>query len=262
MSNLNFGSYVGGKGTLVDRSGLALVPTPDPEGRWMPIPHFALVEQLDKSLATRNMKIASETYKLDKNGTRMFAMIQVTNCVPTEDFGFAIGLRNAHDKMLRAGLAVGMGVFVCSNLSFNGEIVIGRKHTKQIMNDLPGLMDGAIERLGLKWSVQGETVKAYKETGISKQQGHDLLIECARQEVFPRTKLMDVIEEWESPRHPEFKDRNLWALFNAVTENLKPREKSTGSTLWILPERTRKLHQLFDPVAGIMDVSVETVESE
>lgn len=249
--NINFKPYVGGKGTTVDRTGLALVPTPEPVGRWFPVPHMSLVQSLETALAPHNMKVVNETFKLDKDGQRMFGMLQVANCKQDGDFAFVVGLRNAHDKMIRAGLAVGLGVGVCSNLQFRGEIVIGRKHTTEILVDLPSLMSGAITKLAEKWDTQGKIVEAYKNTDLGTLQAQDLLVSCAKQEVFPRTQLLDIIEEWEAPRHPEFKDRNLWSLMNCVTENLKPRENSTGSTLWTLPQRTEMLHNILDPVAGV-----------
>jgi hypothetical protein len=112
-------------------------------------------------------------------------------------------------------------------------------------------MSGAITKLAEKWDTQGKIVDAYKNTDVGNLQARNLLIECAKKEVFPRTQLLDVIDEWETPRHPEFNDRNLWSLMNAVTEHLKPRENSTGSTLWVLPQRTERLHSILDPVAGV-----------
>jgi hypothetical protein len=226
-------------------------PTPEPVGRWHPVPHITLVNELETALKPYNMSIVNETFKLDKGGQRMFAMMQVANCKEDGDFAFAVGLRNAHDKAIKAGLAVGMGVGVCSNLSFRGEIVIGTMHTTEIMSRLPLLMAGAITKLSQKWDRQGQIVTAYKAMEVSMTQGRDLLIDCAKAEVFPRTQLMDVIDEWDAPRHPEFQARNLWSLFNCVTEHLKPRESSIGSTLWLLPSRTEKLHSILDPVAGV-----------
>lgn len=251
MNKLDFNLYVGGKGVTVDRAGLAAVHTPAPEGIWHPVPHLTMVEQLETALVPYNIKIVNETFKLDKGGKRMFGMLQVANCKPDNDFSFAVGLRNGHDKCIRAGLAVGMGVGVCSNLSFRGEIVIGRKHTTEILVDLPDLMTGAIAKLADKWNTQEAIVAKYKETGITITEGNDLLVKCARAEVFPRSQFMDVADEWATPRHPEFNDRNLWSLFNCVTEHLKPRQESTGGTLWILPERTERLHSILDPVAHV-----------
>ncbi len=227
------------------------VPTPAGVGRWSPLSHITLVNELEHAITPYNMRIVNETFKLDADGHRMFGMLQIANCKPDTDVAYAVGLRNAHDKKISAGLVVGMGVAVCSNLSFKGEIKIGRKHTLEIHNDLPILMKGAIAELSKKWDIQDQTVSRYKQVDISVSQGHDILINCAKQDVFPKSRLMDVIEEFESPRHPEFKDRNLWSLFNSVTELLKPRQESTGGTLWLLPNRTEALHHICDNVAGL-----------
>ena len=133
----------------------------------------------------------------------------------------------------------------------------GRKHTTAILEDLPMLMTGAITKLAQRWNEQDKIVEAYKNTEVGKLQARDLLIQMAQRNVFPRTQFMDVMEEWEAPRHPEFKGRNLWNLFSSVTENLKPRENSSGSTLWLLQGRTERLHSILDPVAGIQSEAPE-----
>jgi hypothetical protein len=251
MNTLNFKTYVGGKGISVDRSGLADVATPEPDGRWHPIPHSLLVDQVDNALQSLNMRIVHDTYKLDNNGARMFGMLQIANCKDDGDFSFVAGVRNAHDKALRAGLAVGLGVTVCSNLQFRGEIVIGTKHTTNILERLPLLVNEAIGQLASKWDAEGERVNTYKGYEVTTTQGHELLIKAARAEVFPRTQFMDVVDEWEHPRHPEFQAPTMWSLFNAVTEHLKPRENSSGSTLWQLPNRTERLHAICDATCGL-----------
>lgn len=251
MNNLNFSLYVGGKGVTTDRAGLSRIPTPDPEGRWHPVAHSILVDEIDTSLKSLDMRIVNDTYKLDKDGSRMFGLLQIANCKSDSDFSFVAGVRNGHDRMVRAGLSVGLGVFVCSNLQFRGEIVIGTKHTTNIMERLPLLVKGAIGQLATKWDDEGKRVKVYKERELTLNEGRELLINAARSNVFPRTQLLDIVDEWETPRHSEFKDRNVWSVFNAVTEHLKPRENSIGSTLWILPQRTERLHAICDSKCGL-----------
>lgn len=251
MNTLQFDLYVGGKGVSTDRSGLAGITTPDPVGRWHPIPHSLLVDEVDTALQSLNMRIVHDTYKLDNDGARMFGMLQIANCKDDGDFSFVAGIRNSHDKACRAGLAVGLGVFICSNLQFRGEIVIGTKHTTNILERLPQLVQGAIGQLGSKWDKEGVRVEQYKNHGISLREGNDLLIKAARAEVFPRTQFMDIADEWETPRHPEFKERNVWSLFNSVTEHLKPRANSNGSTLWQLPARTERWHAICDSECGL-----------
>lgn len=251
MNKLNFNLYVGGKGAVSDRAGLANVATPPASGRWQPLAHSTLVDEVDKALQGLNMRIVNDTYKLDKGGSRMFGMLQIANCKDDGDFSFVAGIRNSHDKAIKAGLAVGLGVMVCSNLQFRGEIAIGTKHTLNIMDRLPLLVQGAIGALSTKWDEEGKRVQSYKDVGVSLSEGRDLLIQAAKSDVFPRTQFMDINDEWETPRHSEFKDRNVWSLFNAVTEHLKPRENSLGTTTWLLPMRTERLHAICDARCGL-----------
>ena len=249
--SLNFNLYVGGKGVSVDRTGLGNVETPVASGRWQPISHSSLIDEIDSSLKSLNMRIVHDVYKLDNDGSRMFGLLQIANCKSDNDFSFVAGVRNAHDKTIKAGLSVGLGVMVCSNLQFRGEIVIGTKHTINIMERLPLLVNKAIGELSTKWDDEGKRVQNYKDHGLTVSEGNDLLINAARSQVFPRTQLLDIMDEWQTPRHPEFKDRNVWSVFNAVTEHLKPRAQSTGSNLWALPERTERLHAICDSKCGL-----------
>ena len=251
MNKLNFNLYVGGKGTTTDRAGLDKIHTPDPVGRWMPIPHSTMINHADTALQALNMKIVHDVYKIDKDGKRMFGMVQVQNCKADGDFSFVVGIRNSHDKALRAGFAVGLGVTVCSNLQFRGEIVVGSKHTLNILERLPLLITGAVGQLATKWDEESKRVQVYKDREITNSQGHELLIQAARNEVFPRSQFMDIADEWKSPRHPEFQGRTVWSLFNSVTEYLKPRENSGGSTTWLLPARTERLHAICDSECGL-----------
>jgi hypothetical protein len=59
-----------------------------------------------------------------------------------------VGLRNSHDRGYPAGLVAGTGVFICENLSFCGEVEIGRKHTRFAVRDLNHLTARAVGQLG------------------------------------------------------------------------------------------------------------------
>jgi hypothetical protein len=82
-------------------------------------------------------------------------------------------------------------------------------------------------------------------------------------EVFPWQKFEDIRKEFLAPRHAQFGKNNLWALFNAVTEYLKPRKESKASGLWSMPSRTGRLHKVCDDFAGlIIDTSAEVTPEQ
>lgn len=239
-------------GSAVTREALSKIETPAPEGRWFPISHTTLLDTVESELGKLNMRIVNESYALANEGKRMFGLLQIANGVEgSNEYAWVAGLRNSMDKTFPAGLAVGATCFVCDNLSFSSEIVFGRRHTTNILRDLPMLVARAAGELAAKWDTQDKRIEAYKNTGLGNKDAAWILLNSLRQNVFPKTKIDDILSEWLEPRHPEFKDRNVWSLFNSITEWLKPRESSKGNSLWDLPARTTRLHAICDSACGV-----------
>jgi hypothetical protein len=217
------------------------------------------VNEVERALTASNMRIVNESFGVTEDNARMFGLLQVANCQETKDYAYVIGLRGAIDKSLSRGLAVGSSVFVCDNMAFSSEIVMHRKQTKNILEDLPLMVDTAIGQLSAKWNDQGRRIDTYKQTAIGNKDAAYLLMEMAG-DVFPAQKLPDIYAEFKSPRHAEFGKENLWAMFNAVTEFLKPKTDSKASGLWTMPARTGRLHKMCDDFAGLMiDVTATEV---
>jgi hypothetical protein len=234
----------------IDRASLALIACPAPTETWHPIPHIELVNQVERSLSKSGMVIVNESYGVTEDNARMFGLLQVANSVNSEDYAYVVGLRGSLDKSLSRGLAVGSSVFVCDNLAFSSEIVFHRKSTKNIMEDLPLMVDTAIGQLHSRWNDQNVRIQAYKAKELGLAQADHLLAEMAG-DVFPWQRFADIRTEFVNPRHPEFQKNSLWALFNAVTEYLKPRADSKASGLWTMPSRTGRLHKICDDYAGV-----------
>jgi hypothetical protein len=236
----------------VDRQTLSNIPCPPHTETWHPIPHIELVNQVERSLATSGMAIINEAFGVTEDNARMFGLLQIGLAGASEgDYGYVVGLRGAIDKSLSRGLAVGSQVFVCDNLAFSSEIVMHRKQTKNIMEDLPLMVDTAIGQLSSRWNNQALRIETYKTKEIGLRDADHLLAEIAG-EVFPWQKFEDIRKEFVNPRHEQFGKNNLWALFNSVTEYLKPRKESKASGLWSLPSRTGRLHKICDDYAGLL----------
>lgn len=238
----------------VNRNQLAQVATPVGTDTHKPIGHLELITTVESQLAlTGNMSIVNETFGLTADGMNMFGLLQVANCVDTgDDYTYVLGVRNSNDKKFPAGVAVGSGVFVCDNLAFSSEIVLARKHTKNITDDLPALVATTIGKLSEHWLDQNKRIEAYKATPLTDDDALLLLIKAYRQDVFNWNRGNDILAEWDKPSHPEFGDRTLWSFFNAVTECLKPRKESKATSLWSLPSRTGRLHLICDSKAGLV----------
>ena len=243
---------IGGGDPLVDRDQVARVKTPEPQGSWFPIGHGQLLAQVEGTLKRSGLEVVNEAHVLAHEGDRYFGLLQVMDRkLEGGDYSLVIGLRNSHDKSIVAGLAVGAGVHVCSNLSFSSEVKIERKHTRYCGRDLPTLVESAVGRLGDLRHAQDDRILAYKKQGMTDERAHDIVIQAYDARIVPVTRLPALLKEWREPQHPEFKEKNAWRLFNAFTETLKE------SSLFGRPVATQALHGIMDTACGLSPVGTE-----
>lgn len=227
-------------GVVISFNDLAYLPTPPPTATYFPVDHHDYVSEIHRVLSEYNIEVLNETLAVSKQGVRLFGIMELEG--PDPDWTTILGLRNSHDGQFHASISVGAKVFVCSNLSFTGDIVMKRKHTKNIYADLPTMMRNLISTANERRADQAVQINHYKDSEITIDEGHHLLTVACQQKVFPQNRFLDVVQEFEKPRHPEFLEhgRTAWTLFNAATEVLKE------TSVALLPERTSRLHALLD----------------
>jgi len=228
----------------VPRAALAEVKTPERTPTWVPIPHTALIDQVELALRNNGLKITGEAHSLTHSGDRYFGLYQVANGAAHDDYAWILGLRNSHDKSFPAGMVAGASVFVCDNLSFSGEVRVFRKHTVFIYRDMPYVVQRGIGQLQQHWHSQDQRIDAYKGHALDDQNAHDLIIRALDVGACTATQIPHILKDWRHPRHEEFAPRTVWSLFNDFTEILK-------GSLGVLPNRTLALHGLLDNYCGI-----------
>lgn len=228
--------------SLVPREQVDAVATPTATNTWTPVPHGLLVDSVENSLASSGLSVVDRAFALTKEGNRLFGLLTL-NHDEGGDYAVTIGLRNSHDKSFPVGLAIGSRVFVCDNLAFSSEVTITSRHTRWIQDRLPRLVADGVAGLVQHRQVQDRRIACYKESEVTSQAHlHDIVLKAYRAQAIPATAIAKVVEEFEEPRHPEFRDWTLWSLFNGFTEVLK----AYGD----LQPRTQRLHGVFDAEVG------------
>jgi len=254
MQQLNL-SICGSDRTKATFEEVLEVQTPQKTETWTPISHGFLIDQTKKKLDENGFDIVDENHNLARFGQRYFGLLQVQDrSAPAHpDRATIVGLRNGHDKCFPAGIMAGDAPFVCSNLIFNNEIVIARRHTKNIDNlDVAGnifqKIANAIGQLRESWVGQEKRVNSYKEYDLSStSEANDLIIRAFQNGACSKTQIADIVGQWNKPNHNEFADRNLYSLYNSFSEVWK-------GNLGLLPNRSTQLHALFDSVAESSEV--------
>jgi len=230
----------------VDYDRVAASHTPEATDSHQPIPHSHLVDLVRDQIETSKLRIVDESHGLTKDDNRYFGLMRLAGTdADRQDYGAVLGIRNSHDKRFPAALAIGSSVFVCDNLAFSGEVKLARRHTKHILGDLGNVVARTFGKLTEAWVNQNTRFDAYKEQGLSRLEAHDLIIQGFQRGACTSTQIRRVLEQYHTPNHPEFQERNAWSLFNAFTEVLK-------GNLNELPKRTQSLHAVFDGHCGVL----------
>jgi len=219
------------------------VPTPEPKGRWFPVPYGELIDAVHSSLDASGYNIVSEEYGLLRDGDRMFGFMNLENGVSHDDYRLSIAIRNSYDKWFSNGFAVGTHVFCCDNLAFYGDVKFARKNTRWAHRDLMRIVAEAMGELGSLRDSVDHRIDTYKNTPLTDADVHDILIRSVDAKVIPNASISRVLKEWRSSEHEEFAPRTAWSLENGFTEVMK------GANPADLARRSIRLHGLLDMVA-------------
>ena len=207
------------------------VSTPQPTATWMPIPHYDFVELVRNELSEHGILVDEEEHGVTKYGDRYFGifvlkvnsldLLATSPPIAEARTRLLCGLRNSHDKSFASGICWGAEVMVCSNLSFTGEIVVSRKHTRLIREGLAekiASVVGGVVQYGL---AQKERFEAYEKHQIFQDESKEidyLIMESWRKKVISCSQIAAVHDEWIRPSFSVFrKSRSMWGLFNAFT---------------------------------------------
>src|SRR4051794_17730486 len=100
----------------VSRDELQLVPCPDPQGRWCPVPFHTVLGYAERALTDAGYRIAKLALAVSRRSERFFGTLTL-ECPVGSGVNLAVGVRSSHDQSLALGWCCGQRVFVCDNLA-------------------------------------------------------------------------------------------------------------------------------------------------
>lgn len=224
---------------------LTAVSTPEKTESFTPIAHAYLVEQMREAINRAGYSVNEEEHALARMGQRYFGGFSIAGKdFDASDRQLVVGLRNAHDKSFAASVCIGNRMLVCENLCFASDIKLARKHTTNILRNIPRVLSEAVGRLVSHFTDMNKRIESYKTFELSEDEASGLVIQLADAKALPAREVYPVIQQFRTPNHPEFNGRTIWSLYNGVTECLK------GGDLSKLPARTMTMQSIFDARVG------------
>jgi len=232
------------------------LPIPEKTSTHLPIPHHQFYSMAENRLLEQGYAITNPRHYLNREAAHYFSLMQIQHEDEDQDAQHATmcALRNSHDKTFSASLAVGAKVFVCDNLSFSGDIVVGRKHTPNIWDELPQIIEGAISKIRVMRKRQDVRFAEYRHAPLDDYAVDHLIMDTYRKGIINLNRIGKVNEQWHNPS-ADHGDKSVWRYFNAVTAALGP---ASTNQLIELPKKTIDLHLLLDKWCQV-DLSDELV---
>jgi hypothetical protein len=154
---------------------------------------------------------------------RMFGVMDLSSGF--DGCRFAIGMRNSHDKSFRLSCTVGLRVFVCENLAFNGEYTpVLAKHSKHF--SLEDSLAIGVDRMQRNFGPLKQQVEEWQALQLSAASAKLLIYQAFIEEEsgFPKHLARRVHDLYFQPVHEEFQPRTMWSLSNAFTSAFKELE--------------------------------------
>ena len=72
---------------------------------------------------------------------------------------------------------------VCENLCFSSDVKLARRHTTNILSDLPRVLSSAVAKVKDHWSDMGKRIKSYQQTEV--ESASDLIVQLVDAKAFP-----------------------------------------------------------------------------
>ena len=188
-----------------------------------------LYNRAKEVLATKGLTGYTEKSLVTGGGAKFFTEFefrnkQIANAVG-DTFGYVLRLQNSFDRTLRASFELGMLRLTCLNGAATLEREFGdtKKHSLQISIDF---LEDAIDRA---FKAGEGALKVYDRLAakkITEPQGSLILRNLVGKGILSG-KLQEAMDgRWLNPTRNEDKARNVYNLYNAVTEHLTHQVKS------------------------------------
>lgn len=209
-------------------------PAPPDTDTYGAVSHVDLIQSVRKILDKYSLPVVSSQFAvqnvkregIDILGARMFGVLN-TNVMAESDSGkdhlrLSFGIRNSYDKTIAVGIVAGSTVFVCDNLCLTGEIQAVRKHTATVWNDILPMVESVVLASQKQHELDVEMKQIFMEVLVDENAGLDIIGAMAAHGYLSYTggsnsMFAAAIGQWLKPDFEEFKERNIWSLFNACT---------------------------------------------
>ena len=202
-----------------------------------------LIERAEEAFNDQGLGDWEREVVVTGDGQRMRAVYDFKNQIKRredrkkgDNMGLRLTVQNSFDRSLRVSFAMGVLRLVCTNgmTSLEKEQSMTKKHSSG--NGLDFLGEALSKAIG-SWDKALLTYNQLEAVEIEQQQGLNALHNLAKAGAISDRMAGAVSQIWNNPTYTEDEGRNLYNLYNAVTEHLT---REVEGTRYELAERVNQ----------------------
>lgn len=216
--------------TLEELRQIPISPKGDRSDRWFGVQHGQLVDTIFNESDKLGLKVKDAQFGVSEDDADLFGDILFDNNRfignAPDGTGYELGFRHSNLGRYSITMYAGLKVFICANgLIFSEYQVTRRKHTTGLEYFLADEIKRGLLNFLTQLKMNDNFVNSLKTTAATDNRVNRLLTEIGRAEILPWSHIGFVDKNYheENINVPEFKDRNLFSVYNSFTEIIKRR---------------------------------------
>lgn len=193
--------------------------------RYTPMQNSVLFSQVHTLFKNSGHRYEDLGFKVIDGGRQVkanFRFPDITMFAGSQECALTIAVQNSFDGSLKVAFDVGFFRFICSNGMkiplFKGSTVsLMKKHTQSLNLDFAQhALTESVNQIGEARNIFTE----WTRTTLTQGEGHKVLNGLVTHKAMTQRLAEGVREIWDKPTYREDADRNVFNLYNAVTEHL------------------------------------------
>lgn len=211
----------------ITRADLNAIQTPEATKSYAPVPYPDLLEIMDQKAG----EVLQDEYDLHKTRYQVlsdgskFMATHVWKKSEDDEMGISFFVKSSHNKEWPITFLFGEGnISACFNGMIFGAVEFSqsvRRHTRHVYDDLPKAANRAADGVWERFSKLNEDMDHLKRKPFGSEDMFKFGGMLLGRNIIKTKHFNPIIKEFETPRFDEFKPRNMWSGYNAVTEILK-----------------------------------------
>lgn len=199
-------------------SDISSYPLPASTDSYQPVDQLALFTEIKNAFYNAGYRLGTETHQIHRKMPIFISKIDIeaelgSSPLPeAERMKWSCAGINSYNKTKAIRLVFGGDVFACMNGMIVADHILRTKHTTNVWERLPDLIQQAVSAFGNQIARAGEFYENLRSSHTDGDKLAAFAVNLAQHDILPKAKVMDFYDEAVNPSFMYETDK--WSLYN------------------------------------------------